>query len=57
MNNFQYILYNPHLLHKYKKIIVLKTPDKSYHGNKKNGLHYGKEILQKMSFTLGKMRN
>ena len=40
-----------------QKKIVLKTPDKSYHGNRKNVLLYGKEILQKMSFTLGKMRN
>ena len=51
MNNIQHILDNPHLLYKNKKKIVLKTPDKSYHGNRKNVLLYGKEMLQKMSFT------
>ena len=56
MNNFRHILYNPHLLYKYKKI-VLKTPDQSYHGNRKNVLLDGKEILQKMRFALGEMWN
>ena len=54
MNQFQHIVDNLHLLCKYKKIIVLNTPDKCYYSNGKNVLLYGKEILQQKRFIPGK---
>ena len=51
MNQFQHIEDNLHLLCKYKKIIVLKTPDKCYYGNGKMFYSMAKKYYNKRDLS------